>query len=102
MQQGAVHSVVFSGFSAEALANRLLDSEAKVLISADAVFRGNKPVLLKQAADEALALCAKTGLKVSHSSSNSNLIILSLFHSIGCYRSSISSINVWVRRSRRT
>jgi acetyl-CoA synthetase len=55
---------VFSGFSAEALANRLLDSEAKILISADAVLRGNKPVLLKQAADEALTLCAKTGLQV--------------------------------------
>ncbi|ELR25048.1 acetate-CoA ligase [Acanthamoeba castellanii str. Neff] len=63
---GAIHSVVFSGFSAEALANRLLDSEAKILISADAVLRGNKPVLLKQAADEALALCAKTGLQIKH------------------------------------
>jgi len=55
---------VFSGFSAEALANRLLDSKANILISADGVLRGNKPVLLKQAADEAMDLCERAGMQV--------------------------------------
>jgi acetyl-CoA synthetase len=63
---GAVHSVVFSGFSAEALANRLLDSKANILISADGVLRGNKPVLLKQAADEAMDLCERAGMQIKH------------------------------------
>ncbi len=61
---GAIHSVVFSGFSSESLANRLLDNKPKVLVSADAVYRGNKLVYLKQAADEALSICEQSGLEV--------------------------------------
>ena len=52
---GAVHSVVFSGFSAEALANRIEDAGAKVLITADEGKRGGRVVPLKRNADEALA-----------------------------------------------
>jgi acetyl-CoA synthetase len=52
---GAVHSVVFSGFSAEALANRITDARAKVLITADGAYRGGRVVHLKEhAADLAL------------------------------------------------
>jgi acetyl-CoA synthetase len=52
---GAAHSVVFGGFSAEALKARLLDAEAKLVITADGGFRKDKAVPLKQAVDEALA-----------------------------------------------
>ncbi len=52
---GAVHSVVFSGFSAEALANRIEDAGAKVLITADEGHRGGRVVSLKHNADAALA-----------------------------------------------
>ena len=52
---GAPHSVVFGGFSAEALRDRLIDGEAKALITADGGFRKDKPVSLKPAVDAALA-----------------------------------------------
>ncbi|MFL5778981.1 MAG: acetate--CoA ligase [Chloroflexota bacterium] len=51
---GAPHTVVFGGFSAEALAGRINDAEAKILITADGGWRRGKAVDLKGAADEAL------------------------------------------------
>jgi len=48
---GAVHSVVFGGFSAEALADRIVDGKPKMVITADGVMRGAKPILLKQISD---------------------------------------------------
>ncbi|HUY20566.1 MAG TPA: acetate--CoA ligase [Candidatus Binataceae bacterium] len=53
---GAVHSVVFGGFSAEALADRMNDAEAKVCITADGGWRRGQQVALKQNVDEALKL----------------------------------------------
>ena len=58
---GAVHSVVFGGFSAEALASRVIDSKAKVLITADGTMRGKKLVDLLNIADKALDIVAKSG-----------------------------------------
>lgn len=55
---GAVHSVVFGGFSAESLRMRLQDSRAKILITSDGGFRGGKVVTLKRNADEALEGCS--------------------------------------------
>ncbi|MFL0773215.1 MAG: acetate--CoA ligase [Prochlorococcus sp.] len=52
---GAPHSVVFGGFSAEALRDRLVDGEVKAVITADGGFRKDKPVSLKPAVDAALA-----------------------------------------------
>ncbi len=52
---GAIHSVVFGGFSAEALRDRIDDAGAKLLITADGGHRGGRIVELKAAADEALA-----------------------------------------------
>ncbi len=52
---GAPHSVVFGGFSAEALKARLLDAEAKLVITADGGFRKDKIVPLKDAVDRAIA-----------------------------------------------
>jgi acetyl-CoA synthetase len=53
---GAVHAVVFSGFSAEALADRVNDSGAKILVTSDGSFRRGKPVGIKDNADRALPL----------------------------------------------
>jgi acetyl-CoA synthetase len=52
---GAVHSVVFGGFSAEALRSRIEDAEAKVVITADGGYRRGTPAALKPAIDDALA-----------------------------------------------
>jgi acetyl-CoA synthetase len=54
---GAVHSVVFGGFSAPALADRIADAKARLLITADGGFRRGKIIALKEAADAALANC---------------------------------------------
>ncbi|MEE4249336.1 MAG: acetate--CoA ligase [Alcanivoracaceae bacterium] len=54
---GAVHSVVFGGFSPEALKDRLLDADARILITADEGVRGGKTVALKANADAALKHC---------------------------------------------
>jgi acetyl-CoA synthetase len=54
---GAVHSVVFGGFSVDALAGRIVDSESKLLITCDGAYQNNKLVELKQIADESLSHC---------------------------------------------
>jgi acetyl-CoA synthetase len=54
---GAVHSVVFAGFSAAAMADRINDAQAKMVITADGLNRGAKQVPLKRVVDEALQSC---------------------------------------------
>ena len=54
---GAVHSVVFAGFSAHAIADRIQDAKAKMVITADGLNRGAKQVPLKRVVDEALQTC---------------------------------------------
>lgn len=54
---GAVHSIVFAGFSAQALAERIQDCDAKMLITNDGLRRGDKHVPLKDISDEALQEC---------------------------------------------
>lgn len=70
---GAIHSVVFAGFSATALAARINDAECSIVLTADGGYRGNKTTPLKEITDEALAHCTSvkrtivlqhTGLKV--------------------------------------
>ena len=54
---GAIHSIVFAGFSPDALANRINDSEAKLVITADFAPRGGKKTALKANTDQALMNC---------------------------------------------
>lgn len=54
---GAVHSVVFAGFSAQALADRIIDASCKMVITSDGLFRGAKEVPVKRIVDEALEDC---------------------------------------------
>ncbi len=52
---GAIHSVVFGGFSAEALRDRIIDASAKLVVTADGAFRKGKPYMLKPVVDDALS-----------------------------------------------
>jgi acetyl-CoA synthetase len=61
---GAVHTVVFGGFSPDSLANRILDAGAKLLITADEGRRGGRRVPLKANADQALRQCPDVGAVV--------------------------------------
>lgn len=54
---GAIHSVVFAGFSANALATRINDSDCKLVLTSDGSFRGNKTIDLKGIVDKALEDC---------------------------------------------
>ena len=69
---GVIHSVVFAGFSAKALATRINDSDCKMVITADGSFRGTKTIDLKGIVDEALqnCNCVKTVLVVKRIMTN--------------------------------
>ena len=54
---GAVHSIVFGGFSAEALKDRIIDSDCKYMVCADEGYRGGKTIPIKTNADKAAAAC---------------------------------------------
>ncbi len=54
---GAIHSVVFGGFSAQSIADRIQDAQCNIVLTADGGFRGNKSIPLKAVIDEALTTC---------------------------------------------
>ncbi|KAJ8272892.1 hypothetical protein GJAV_G00094670 [Gymnothorax javanicus] len=54
---GAIHSIVFAGFSSDSLCERILDAQCSFLVTADGVYRGEKLINLKHIADEALERC---------------------------------------------
>lgn len=60
---GAIHSVVFGGFSSKSVAERIIDAEAKVVITSNVGYRGGKTVELKKTVDEALT---QTGTLIEH------------------------------------
>lgn len=72
---GVIHSVVYSGFSAPALANRINDAEAKVVITADIGFDRGKPLQVKTVVDEALKTCPSVNhvIVVQRQSQNTSL-----------------------------
>lgn len=55
---GAIHSVIFGGFSAQSIADRLEDAKAEFIVTCDGAYRGNKSLNLKHIIDEALHSCA--------------------------------------------
>ncbi|ESY64495.1 MULTISPECIES: acetate--CoA ligase [unclassified Mesorhizobium] len=61
---GAIHSIVFGGFSPDALAGRIDDCKSTFVITADEGLRGGKPIPLKDNADKAIDIAAKAGTKV--------------------------------------
>ncbi|TIQ37470.1 MAG: acetate--CoA ligase [Mesorhizobium sp.] len=61
---GAIHSVVFGGFSPDALAGRIDDCKSSVVVTADEGLRGGKPIPLKDNTDKAIDIAAKAGTKV--------------------------------------
>ena len=71
---GAVHSVVFGGFSPESLKDRILDSDCRIVITADEGVRGNKKIPLKANTDKAVEQCPNvhTVLTVKHTAGNIN------------------------------
>jgi len=62
---GAIHSIVFGGFSPTSLADRIVDSTCTVVVTADGSYRGSKPVALKTNVDEAIDLAQKAGVTVN-------------------------------------
>ena len=60
---GAIHNVIFGGFSVDSLKNRILDCQAGFLVTADGLFRGEKTVPLKPVADKAWEACEAEGHK---------------------------------------
>jgi acetyl-CoA synthetase len=63
---GAIHSVVFGGFSPDSLAGRIEDGKSDFVITADQGLRGGKAIPLKENTDKAIAIAEKAGAKVRH------------------------------------
>lgn len=72
---GAVHSVVFAGFSARSLVDRITDAGCKIVVTADGGFRGEKTINLKGIIDEALAQCpdVSTTIVVEHTRTGASM-----------------------------
>jgi len=61
---GVIHSIVFGGFSGEALADRIVDAKSDLLVTCDGVYRGTKAVPQKSNADKAIQIARKQGVDV--------------------------------------
>ena len=73
---GAIHSVVFAGFSAIALATRINDSGCKLVLTSDGAYRGNKTIDLKGIVDEALTKCPEVNSVLVVKRIHSEIIML--------------------------
>jgi acetyl-CoA synthetase len=67
---GAIHSIIFAGFSSTALASRINDANCKVVITSDGGYRGNKTIDLKTIVDEALEQCECTTKSIVYKRTN--------------------------------
>lgn len=61
---GARHSIVYSGFSADSLATRAIDSGSRIIVTADGLYRRGRVIALKPIVDEAVKICAQNGVKI--------------------------------------
>ena len=73
MRIGAIHSVVFGGFSPEAISSRILDSDCQYVITADEGIRGGKRVNLKENIDIALKNCPNVQKTIVFKYTNANI-----------------------------
>src|SRR3546814_13056818 len=65
---GAIHSVVFGGFSARSIAERIQDAQCSIVITADGSFRGAKPIPMKEVIEAALEQCTSIKTVMVHTS----------------------------------
>lgn len=89
MHTAKISQVVFAGFSADSLAQRIVDCKPKLVITCNAVKRGVKPILLKDIVDAGLAESEKQGVAVGmqyNLNSASAQAILSCYHFLICIR----------------
>ena len=72
---GAIHSVVFAGFSASALAGRIQDSDCKIVLTTDGAYRGVKDIQIKSVVDEALEVCSSVKNVLVYKHTNTPIIL---------------------------
>lgn len=72
---GAVHSVVFAGFSSSALAGRIQDSDCKIVLTSDGAYRGVKDIPIKAVVDEALEICPTVEKVLIYKHTNTSITI---------------------------
>ena len=77
---GAVHSVVFGGFSAAALSGRIQDSDCKIVVTTDGAYRGAKDIPMKDTVDEALEICPSVNKVIVLEHTHSNIRVNSERH----------------------
>lgn len=70
---GAIHSIVFAGFSANALADRINDAESNIVITSDGGYRGTKSIPLKAIVDEALESCPTCKTSIVYKRTGENI-----------------------------
>ncbi len=92
---GAIHSIVFGGYSADSLATRIVDGHVKLVICADGVWRGAKLIHLLEITQKALQLAEKAGHKVDANVVVSHLPRSDLLHVVMCLLS--NDITVYLR-----
>ncbi|HEY0029200.1 MAG TPA: acetate--CoA ligase [Bacteroidia bacterium] len=74
---GAVHSVVFGGFSASALSDRIQDSDCNIVITSDGAYRATKTIPMKEVVDEALEVCPSVKTVIVLERTGTNVMMLS-------------------------
>ncbi len=72
---GAIHSVVFAGFSSSALAGRIQDSDCKMVLTTDGAYRGTKDIPIKAVVDEALETCSSVEKVLVYKHTNTPITI---------------------------
>ena len=73
---GAIHSVIFGGFSAQSIADRLIDAHAEYIITCDGAYRGNKTIGLKSIIDDALIACKFVKKVIVHTRTHTPISML--------------------------
>ncbi|HKR07241.1 MAG TPA: acetate--CoA ligase [Bacteroidia bacterium] len=73
---GAIHSVVFGGFSANSLSGRIQDSDCKIVVTSDGAYRGAKEIPIKEIVDEALEVCPSVEKVIVLERTNCNIKII--------------------------